>query len=137
LSPGMTISTPSGSVTVPARDTHAGAGEWASRRLGGSWDAAGDSWQTGQLFPIWVDCENPSRPLLPPRQNTCGPAGERTRDVGCAEEELRLVVREEGGVAPALLLAERVDLALELAVGLDAAGLADDLRQVCAGTQAA
>lgn len=51
----------------------------------------------------------------------------RTRHVGGAEEELRLVVGEEGGVAAAFLLGQRVDLALELAVRLDAARLAHHL----------
>ena len=51
----------------------------------------------------------------------------RTCDVGCAEEELGLVVGEEGGVAAALLLVEAVDLALKLLVGCDAARLACNL----------
>src|ERR1700677_907286 len=48
-------------------------------------------------------------------------------DIGGAEEELGAIVVEEGGVASAFFLAQDVDLALELGVGLDRAGLGEDL----------
>eukprot|EP00967_Tisochrysis_lutea_P016019 scaffold18052_cov28-Tisochrysis_lutea.AAC.2 len=49
-------------------------------------------------------------------------------DVGCAEEELRAVVGEEGRVAAALFLGERVDRRLELGDRLDGSRLAEHLR---------
>ena len=48
-------------------------------------------------------------------------------DVGRAEVELRTIVREERGVTATFLLAEDVDLGLELLVGLDRSHLGDDL----------
>ena len=53
--------------------------------------------------------------------------GDDTGDVRGAEVELRTVVRVEGVVAAALVLGEDVDVALELGVRGDGAGLADDL----------
>ena len=50
-----------------------------------------------------------------------------TCDVRSPEEELGFVVGEEGRMSATLLLCQGVDLALELLVGGDTAGLADHL----------
>ena len=51
----------------------------------------------------------------------------QTCDVRSSEEELGLVVREEGCMPAAFLLVQGVDLALKLAVRLDGARLASYL----------
>jgi len=51
----------------------------------------------------------------------------QTCDVSGSEEELRLVVGEEGCMPPAFLLVQGVDLALKLGVRLDGARLASHL----------
>lgn len=56
-------------------------------------------------------------------------------DVSGSEEELRLVVGEEGRMPAALLLVQGVDLALESAVGLDGPRLACHLQR-CSSQQA-
>lgn len=53
--------------------------------------------------------------------------GDGPRDVGRAEEELRPVVVEEGRVPATLVLAQHVQLALELDVRRERSRLADDL----------
>ena len=67
------------------------------------------------------DTDSPATTMMTQRCDKC------TCDVGGAEEELGLVVGEEGGVAAALLLVEAVDLAFKLLVGRDAARFARNL----------
>ena len=56
----------------------------------------------------------------------CG-QGDDAGDVGGAEEELRTIVVEERCMTAAFILLQDVDLSLELLVGVDGAGLAEDL----------
>lgn len=91
LSPGITISVPSGSVTVPA----GGRAGWAEG------EQAGARRRVRRAGTGALRCAHRAA-------TTAGHSGSRqasrTRDVCGAEEELRLVVGHERGVAPALLL---------------------------------
>ena len=112
LSPGMTISVPSGRVTVPA--TRGKPGQvWAgqqgrqlhrtrarlstARRPRSPGAPAADGSQERKMLGV----RKTAMPTLVELQH---PIATPTGDVGGAEEELRLVVGEEGGVAPTLLL---------------------------------
>ena len=52
--------------------------------------------------------------------------GDHAGNVGGAEIELGTIVVEEGGVTAALVLGQDVDLALELGVGVNGAGLSQN-----------
>ena len=60
--------------------------------------------------------------------------GDDAGDVGSTEVELRTIVREEGGVTTTFVLGQNVDLRLEDLVGMDSAGLSQNLATLDLGT---